>query len=913
MHTLIASPPTLYSELSLYPSVSSFTFSRSAPLSQLDEAAAAQHSSVALAIAEDIKRLRPAHTADTAHALHSRQHHTAAMNLNLPSFVSPSHPLAYLSSPSHPLMSFSPPSLTSSLPLSTPSFTPSSFSPAFSPNLFVSAAAASVAAGSASGGGGSSESGSVANSASADSKSLSRYRVLDGSGGGAAVASGGAGRVNDEHLKILATLTQLSQTNGFSSPAQHQGSAFNPLPLHQPPSHPSQPQQQTGRSPTQQMTPPQPVAPMITTPLTQPHPGLVQPPISFQPLPSHPSLHHLTPPMANATLLASTPSYSPPPTNFTVPSQLSQPQPPSGGLDVSSISPAVLLHHLQLVLQQHLSQQAQSVQLSGSPSSPSTVMSLQQLQHVQQVCNAVLSSLRPEQLQAVIGVVQQRGASMLPTLLLHVGHDDRQLQQQQQTQLLQHQMQQQQSTSDSQLSALLSPPQPNALFVGHPAVQQLQHGGQANYYLTSSHLLQAPASTDSDMLGLTDELDADGVRRRSVSGRLLAGSSCHQCKTRRISAELIYCAQSHVKKSRQRKRQMLAAASGAPSAGGKQERLCRKKYCARCTIKFYGEQPPAKIGPNGDRNWSCPGCRGLCTCAACKRQQSKRESKKRSMASAQAAAAKDGKLMAASSGTASNDLKDGQPPVFSSSIVGSFSLKQERAESDAVKAEQSDSGSSSSGSSVAETPLSNSSKLAVPLANSAALEATSTEVSPATTHSSMSAASSFGSSSKANTPSTPLTHLQPLSAVVTPAPVYSSLAGTSFSPNMSLSSLSSLSSSPLMPLNPSMLYPTAFLSPNTTYTSLSNLPLFPSAFSSSPPSSPFTSSHLLLAGLSTPHLNISSLGGGPAHISSHVGMDSASSLLALTGPSPITWQRSLRLPATMAASMTPPTDQQQQQ
>ena len=967
MHTLVPSPPSLGSEVSLYPSTSTLSFSRSAPVSSLDEAAAAaaanQLSSAQLSFADDIKRLRPQLTPDS-HSFHllqqQQQHHAAAaaaMNLNLPSFVSPSTNLAYLSSPSQPLMSFSPPSLSSSLPMSTPSFNPSSFSPAFSPNLFVSAAAASSsAAGNGSGAGsGGANSAAAATAAGVDSKSLSRYRVLDGAGSGGGL-TGGAGKVSDEHLKILATLTQLSQTNGFSSPAQHQQqpSAFNPLPLQPPLGHATQQQQHAVGSPPQLSSSSQHIAPMLTTHLTQQHPGLLQQPIPVQPLSSHSSLLTITPPMASASLLSKTPSaapsHSPPPAN----SQLSQRQQQQqqqqqqqmggmGGVDMSSISPAVLLHHLQLVLQQHMSQQAQSVQLTGSPSSPSTLSSLQQLQHVQQVGLSVLSSLRPEQLHAVVGVVQQRGAAVLPTLLLQMGQEDRQQQQHQQQQQMQqmqqmHQMQQQQQqmTPESQLSTLLSPPQHSGLFVGHPA---LQHSGQPSYYLSHPHLLHAAAGgADADMSGLADEMDPDGSRRRSVSGRLLAGSSCHQCKTRRISAELVYCAQSHVKKGRQRKRQMLAAATAAggvggvvaAGVGGKQERLCRKKYCCRCIQKFYGEQPPAKIGPNGDRNWSCPGCRGLCSCAACKRQQSKREIKKRSLASAQAAAAKEGKLMASGGGGggggnggggAGEDSKDGQPPVFSSSIDGHTpTAKQERrekADNDAVKAEHSDSGSSSSssGSSAAETPLSGSSSLAVPLANSAALEATSTEVSPATTHSSMSAASSFGSSSNGNTPPTPLTHLQPLSAVVTPAPVYSTLSGASFSPNMPLSSLSSLSSSPLLPLNQSMLYSTAFLSPNTTYTSLSNLPLFPSAFSASPPSSPFTSSHLLLPGLSTPHLPVSSIGGvGASSVPSAVGLDSASSLLALTGPSPITWQRSLRAPqATITAAITPSPEQQQQQ
>ena len=50
---------------------------------------------------------------------------------------------------------------------------------------------------------------------------------------------------------------------------------------------------------------------------------------------------------------------------------------------------------------------------------------------------------------------------------------------------------------------------------------------------------------------------------------------------------------------------------------------CRKKYCARCLIKFYNEIPNPKAVKSGE--WSCPGCRGLCTCAACRRVRVKTE------------------------------------------------------------------------------------------------------------------------------------------------------------------------------------------------------------------------------------------------------------------------------------------------
>ena len=45
------------------------------------------------------------------------------------------------------------------------------------------------------------------------------------------------------------------------------------------------------------------------------------------------------------------------------------------------------------------------------------------------------------------------------------------------------------------------------------------------------------------------------------------GESCHQCKTRRLVPDLIFCSARHMKKGRARKK--------------KKERACRKKYCAR--------------------------------------------------------------------------------------------------------------------------------------------------------------------------------------------------------------------------------------------------------------------------------------------------------------------------------------------
>lgn len=81
-----------------------------------------------------------------------------------------------------------------------------------------------------------------------------------------------------------------------------------------------------------------------------------------------------------------------------------------------------------------------------------------------------------------------------------------------------------------------------------------------------------------------------------------SGSSCHQCKSRCTLSSLILC-------------------KNTPATKGKGKRQgCRKKYCDRCLNKFYNENSPV---PGQEIKWACPACRGICRCAACRRQKAK--------------------------------------------------------------------------------------------------------------------------------------------------------------------------------------------------------------------------------------------------------------------------------------------------
>ena len=88
-----------------------------------------------------------------------------------------------------------------------------------------------------------------------------------------------------------------------------------------------------------------------------------------------------------------------------------------------------------------------------------------------------------------------------------------------------------------------------------------------------------------------------------------SGSSCHQCKSRRLIVDLVYCCNMW-KKGADRK----VAATATSSA----QHSCRKKYCGNCLTKFYSERAPAKRSAHNSE-FVCPACRGICCCAACRR------------------------------------------------------------------------------------------------------------------------------------------------------------------------------------------------------------------------------------------------------------------------------------------------------
>jgi Zinc-finger domain of monoamine-oxidase A repressor R1 len=81
-----------------------------------------------------------------------------------------------------------------------------------------------------------------------------------------------------------------------------------------------------------------------------------------------------------------------------------------------------------------------------------------------------------------------------------------------------------------------------------------------------------------------------------------SGSSCHQCKSRRKMVDLVICKNMFTRRT------------------DKTKKVCRKKYCWQCLLKFYHEQAPENRH-GADSTWECPSCRLLCSCALCRRHR----------------------------------------------------------------------------------------------------------------------------------------------------------------------------------------------------------------------------------------------------------------------------------------------------
>lgn len=104
----------------------------------------------------------------------------------------------------------------------------------------------------------------------------------------------------------------------------------------------------------------------------------------------------------------------------------------------------------------------------------------------------------------------------------------------------------------------------------------------------------ANSNTGDILLDDKSSCDSSSGRRASAMG---LGKSCHQCKTKKPSSELLFCTNCARKTS--------------------STRVCRKKYCKLC-LCWYSVVLD-NVTEEMKQKWKCPACLGFCTCANCQR------------------------------------------------------------------------------------------------------------------------------------------------------------------------------------------------------------------------------------------------------------------------------------------------------
>jgi hypothetical protein len=125
----------------------------------------------------------------------------------------------------------------------------------------------------------------------------------------------------------------------------------------------------------------------------------------------------------------------------------------------------------------------------------------------------------------------------------------------------------------------------------HSFIQAAQHPENEATPTDANHLDDPETRLSPEKRAKLEALKAAG-----------AGTSCHQCKSRRNLDSVIFCI------------------NNTKTTGRKNKRLlCKKKYCAPCLKKFYG----LELSGDQEENFLCPGCAGYCVCAACRRRQAK--------------------------------------------------------------------------------------------------------------------------------------------------------------------------------------------------------------------------------------------------------------------------------------------------
>ncbi|BGO91885.1 hypothetical protein NBRC10512_007676 [Rhodotorula toruloides] len=96
-------------------------------------------------------------------------------------------------------------------------------------------------------------------------------------------------------------------------------------------------------------------------------------------------------------------------------------------------------------------------------------------------------------------------------------------------------------------------------------------------------------------------------------------------KKRKPAVPKVYCHQDH---SAHELRKVLRCTAMKPAPktkatpeGETPMKQCSASYCERCLLNRYNENMQELLSSGASKTWTCPSCRGLCTCAACRNKR----------------------------------------------------------------------------------------------------------------------------------------------------------------------------------------------------------------------------------------------------------------------------------------------------
>ncbi|GAA5857687.1 hypothetical protein JCM1840_000866 [Sporobolomyces johnsonii] len=170
----------------------------------------------------------------------------------------------------------------------------------------------------------------------------------------------------------------------------------------------------------------------------------------------------------------------------------------------------------------------------------------------------------------------------------------------------------------------------------HPAGRALQDSDSNDELIASSSrsvrsfpspaadMPFSSATTPQSTISSAEELTVKKGKKRASVPALPVPAQEPLKKKKKHNSNVFYCHQDHQPHDSTNVTILRCTADkpvGKPKAGSAQTlKKCTIAMCARCLKNRYGEDATAILSGGQAASWTCPSCRGLCNCSACRKK-----------------------------------------------------------------------------------------------------------------------------------------------------------------------------------------------------------------------------------------------------------------------------------------------------